>query len=117
MELRLVLPLAGSDRAAHTPLWFSTSTDTFHWFCSISSLSFLTIKIPDEVRTSSWEAQSGLCGTPTPIDGQGKGGTNGIDASHQQNDPLSAKGSQNIQHYKGSVFGVQPKTQGLDRET
>lgn len=116
MELRLVLRL-GSGRAAHTPLWFSPSTNTSPWFCGISSLGFLTTKITDEVRTSSWEAQAGLCGTLTPMDGQGKGGTNGIDASHQQNDPLSAKGSQNIQHYKGSISGVQPKTQGLERET
>lgn len=44
------------------------------------------------------------------MDGQGKeGGTKGTDASHQQKDPLSARGSQNIQHYEGRVPEFNPK--------
>lgn len=44
------------------------------------------------------------------MDGQQKeGGTKGTDASHQQKDPLSAKGSQNIQHYEGRVREFNPK--------
>lgn len=94
----------------HSPARFSPSTDTSPWFSGISSLGFLTIKIRDEVRPSSWEVQSGLCGTPAPMDWQAKEwGTNGTGASHKQKDLLSARGSQNIQHYKGRILEFSPK--------
>lgn len=105
MELRLVLPLAGSGRAAHTPQPGSAQAQT-HPLGFVAS-HLMTSSLPRPQMRSGPAAgknSQGCVGTPAPMDGQGKeGGTNGTDSAHQQKYPLSARSSQNIKYDKGRV--------------
>lgn len=95
MELGLALTSAGSDRAAHTPQPGSAQAQTHPhgmWHL-ISGLFHYQEHRPGQIQQ--------LGNTVTAVWGTGshgwarKGrGQNGTDASHQQKDPLSVRGSQ-----------------------
>lgn len=119
MEVRLVLSLAGSDRAAHTPQPGSAQAQTHPLGFMASHLWASSLSRPQMRSGPAAEKHSqGCVGHQPPLMGTGKRRGHKWDRCFSLAEgPIVSKRLTKHSALQGKGIGVQPKTQGLERET